>query len=239
MAALAVAVVLGAVVVPVASSAAVAATTGARVPLVVCPTTFGIAPAPAPVSQPASLSLPLTASLARKVALYADNQASMRLLAPRGWDCTAQFGTDGSGGVQVYPPTQPPPSGASSFPSLREAVLGLETSACVGCTDGQACPLFSQAASAYHHDFMLRCPLTRPPRESVHRVTATVFGFTDPPGVRGDGLPSGGRYTAYGVMTYSPRSSQGSWLATCTLPPTDRAVCLAGVSLFARWYGRD
>jgi len=209
------------------------------VPVVVCPTTFGIIPSPQEVPQPMSSTVPIAASLARRVALYGDDQASMRLLAPRGWHCTAEFGADGSGGVQVYPPTQPPPSGASSFPSLPEAVLGLQTSVCVGCTQGQACPLFTQAATAYHRDFMLRCPLTRPARETVHRVGPTVVGFTDPPGVRGDGLPSGGRYTAYGVMTYSPEAEHGSWLATCTLPPADRAVCAAGLGLFARWYARD
>jgi len=231
---LAVALTLGAEV-PADGPAGAAA--ASRVPVVVCPTTFGITPSPGAVPQATSATLPIAASLAARVALYVDNQASMRLLAPRGWHCAAQFGADGSGGVQVYPPGQPPPSGASSFPTLREAVLGLQTSVCVGCTEGQACPLFTQAAAAYHRDFMATCPLTRPAREAVHRLGATVVGFTDPPGVRGDGLPSGGRYTAYGVMTYSPKARRGSWLATCTLPAADRAVCAAGLGLFAGWYG--
>jgi len=230
---LAVALAVGAAVTAVGPAAAA---TAPRVPVVVCPTTFGITPSPRSVPQASTATLPIAASLATRVALYADNQASMRLLAPRGWRCMAQFGADGSGGVQVYPPAQAPPSGASSFPTLREAVLGLQTSVCVGCTEGQACPLFTQAASAYHRDFMASCPLTRPAREAVHRLGANEVGFTDPPGVRGDGLPSGGRYTAYGVMTYSPKARRGSWLATCTLPPADRAVCAAGLGLFARWY---
>ncbi len=236
--ALAVAVGLAVALVPAAGGPAMATTTGSRVPVVVCPTTFGMTPAPAPVSQPASVTVGIAPSLAATVALYVDNQGSMRLLGPRAWRCAAQFGADGSGGVQVYPPNQAPPSGPSSFPSLRQAVLGLQTSACLGCTLGQACPLFAAAAAAYHRDFMARCPLTRPARESVRAIGATVVGFTDPPGVRGDGIPSGGRYTAYGVLTYNPGAAQGSWLATCALPASERAVCAAGLALFARRYGR-
>src|SRR6516225_9063931 len=112
------------------------------VPVVVCRTTFGITPPPAPKTQPTSLTLTVPGGTGAELAIYTDDQGRMRLLAPRSWSCSAMYGADGSGGITVYPTGESVPSdwGAGwkiSATSPVQAVIGSQTSACFGCTVGQ------------------------------------------------------------------------------------------------------
>lgn len=166
----------------------------------------------------------------------------MRLLAPRGWTCQALYGADGSGGVAVYPAGQalPPGWGAGwklSPSSTVRAVIGMETSACAGCTQAQACPLFAAAAKDYTNGFGRPCPQTRPEAETSTHLGAGVMAFEDPPGVAGDGVPSGGRNPAHGVMTYYSDNPSGSWLETCTLTAGEKDLCTATLDYFVASYG--
>jgi hypothetical protein len=220
------------------------ATESVSLPVVVCPTTFGISPPPAPVLLPGSMKVTIPGSQASQLAVYRDNQGTMELLAPRGWVCAAGYGADGSGGVAVYPVGQSlPASWAAGWKlspsSTVSAIVGVETSACQGCTNGQACPLFTSAASAFLTQLGHTCPDVRPPSETVHQIGAGVVGFQDPPGVSGDGLPSGGQGPANGVMTYYPGNPNGSWLETCTLPSSQKDVCTAALNQFLAGYGHD
>lgn len=174
------------------------------------------------------------------LAIYTDDQGIMRLLGPRGWQCSATYGMDGSGGVSVFPPGTLAPESQSFIPSTSEAIIGSETSACVGCRYGQACPLFSAAASAELNTFGMPCARARPADEIVKTISPGVSEFTDPPDVAGDGNPSGGPYYAEGVMTYylPSRTETGSWMDTCTLPVRYRAICGAAIQLFVKSYGR-
>jgi hypothetical protein len=136
-----------------------------------------------------------------------------------------------------------PPGGATwtagwtlSPGSPDEAIVGLETSACQGCTNGQACPLFTAAASAFLNQIGHMCPDVRPPSESVYPISSGVVGFQDPPGVSGEGRPSGGQNPANGVMTYYPGNPQGSWLDTCTLPTGEKDRCTAALNVFVTGY---
>lgn len=122
--------------------------------------------------------------------------------------------------------------------SAAAAIAGLESSACYTCTLAQACRLFLSAAKTLR-GYLGRqtCP-ARPAAERVTPIGAGIIGFEDPPGVDGDGLPSGGQYPASGVMTYHPRADAGSWLVTCTLPGRDKAECTAVLNIFVSWYGQ-
>lgn len=220
---------------------AVPVSEASTLPIVVCPTSFGIAPPP-PVSLPATMVVKVPTPTAAHLAVYSDNQGIMKLLAPRGWVCTARYGADGSGGVAVSPSGESIPSswGAGwTLPasSPDTAIIGIETSACAGCTLGQACPLFSAAATAFQNQFGRSCPKIRPASEDVDQITSGVAGFADPPGVAGDGIPSGGQYPANGVMTYYPHNDSGSYLDTCTLPSSQRQLCTAVLDTFIAWYG--
>jgi serine/threonine protein kinase len=201
----------------------------ASLPVVSCPTSLGIDhPAvPLPRSRPVKVPKVLAAGLS----VYGDNQGVMEVLGPRGWSCTAAIGADGSGGVTVYPP--------GAGPSSPVAIDGSQTSACVGCTLGQACTLFPSAAKAYRSQFGQACPTRPPAAETVVPIAAGIVAFQDPPGVKGDGQPSGGQYQASGVMTYPPSAQDdGSWLETCTMPPSEKNICTAVLNTFVSWYGR-
>jgi hypothetical protein len=154
----------------------------------------------------------------------------MEILGPKGWSCTATFYADASDRVTIYPP--------GAGPSSPAAIAGYETSACVGCTLGQACPLFANAAAAYQTGFGQPCPSRPPAAETVTTIAAGIVTFEDPPGVKGDGHPSGGRYPADGVMTYHPSGQDGSWLETCTLPASEKNICTTALSTFISWYGQ-
>jgi hypothetical protein len=211
-----------------------------ELPVVSCPTTYGVKPPP-PAARPAARRVAVPAAMAARLAVYTDRQGTMELVAPRGWSCTAMYGADGSGGIAVYPHGQKLPKSWTydwSLPrtSAISAVIGLETSACYGCTLGQACRLFPAAATALR-GMGEGCP-ARPAAEKVTTAGAGIAGFADPPGTHGDGVPSGGLYPAHGVMTYHPRSADGSWLETCTLPSSDAAECTAILASYTSWYGQ-
>lgn len=188
-----------------------------------------------PKALPTSLTLSLPAGIGTELAVYSDDQGYMMLLAPRGWSCSAGYGADGSGGVAVFPAGERVPAKVPADSAVEE-VTGGETSACSGCTLGQACVLFATAASEFTKYFGRSCPTSRPPAETVAQLTAGLVAFADPPGVSGDGEPSGGLYPANGVMTYNPKSPDGSWTVTCTMPVSVKGVCTAILDYFVHAY---
>jgi hypothetical protein len=184
-----------------------------------------------PVSLPRSRPVAVPQTLAGALSLYADTQGIMEILGPKGWSCTAFYGADGSGGITITP--------AGAGPSSPAVIAGSETSACVGCTLGQACPLFANAAAAYLADFGQPCPSRPPVAETVVAIATGIVTFEDPPGVKGDGRPSGGQYPAHGVMTYHPSAQDyGSWQETCALPASEMNICTAALDTFISWYGQ-
>jgi hypothetical protein len=86
----------------------------------------------------------------------------------------------------------------------------------------------------------LSCSFTKPAEEQSTQLSSTVVEFEDPPGVAGDGDPSGGPYPANGVMVYGPGSAMdGSWTETCTLPASEHAICTLSLNEFASLYKND
>ncbi len=78
------------------------ATESAVLPLVACPTTYGVSPTSTD-EIPSTVAESVPTDLAGAHAVYTDGQGSMKVLGPTGWSCAANYGADGSGGVQVYP----------------------------------------------------------------------------------------------------------------------------------------
>jgi len=156
------------------------ASASASIPLVICPTTFGIPSPPAPVRQPARVTVDPPPAAASDLAACSDDLGQMRLIAPRGWACAALYGADGRGGVALYPTGQALPSSwwrdhwRASVGSTVAAVVGTETSACLGCSLDQACPLFSAAVSLAREDG-ISC-LRGFPRLLRHPVTVPALG---------------------------------------------------------------
>jgi serine/threonine protein kinase len=212
----------------------------ASLPVVACPTSYGVEPAPAPKSLPSALNATIPKDLANQLSVYADEAGLMDVLAPKDWDCTASFGADGSSLETVTPTGVVLPDDSNSLPagSTDEAVVSTQNGGCQGCADYQACPYFSAAAQ----DLGSPCTTTPPSTESIVPISATVVSFSDPPDTTGGGNPSGGEYPANAVMTYvtDPPGSDGhyvtSWLETCTLPYGQQALCTAVLNDFVARY---
>jgi hypothetical protein len=219
-------------------SAITGATLQARLPVVSCQTSFGVSLPPSP-PLPSSIALEIPSDFEGQLAIYSDKTGAMKLVGPMGWECSALIGADGSSVVKLYPSGEEPPSNAPFTEQEQQAIVGSQTSACVGCRETQACPLFSAAAADYLNNYQMNCPETRPQAESVDDLSPGVVAFEDPPGVAGDGAPSGGPYPANGVMTYYSGDDHGSWLETCTLPTSEHGLCTVALDTFVSWYGSD
>lgn len=210
----------------------------ADLPLVTCPTTYGSTQTTSPPVLPQSMQVAVPKNLASQLAVYSDDGGGMKLVAPQGWVCSASYGADGSGGVTVYPSggsdvlSQAGPSPGDQF------VMGSETSACAGCREGQACPLFSTAAADYENDYQMTC--SRPPStESISPLSAGVVAYLVPPGTIGTGVTSPSNYPSNGIMTYYSGNLNGSWTDSCTLPSSEMSVCTVALNRFVDWYGNN
>jgi hypothetical protein len=211
-----------------------------RLPLNVCKTSVGDA-SEVPVGLPSTIHVKIPSESSGTLAFYTDDEGLIGVLAPTGWNCVAAIGADGTSYVNVAPLGQSnPTSNALGAGATTEAITAAQTSACTGCRVSLACPLFQLSANDAAYEKSQPCPLTRPTSETTTTVNADVVEFTDPPGVHGDGAPSGGAYAAMGVMTYyGDRNSDGSWTETCLLPPSDTSLCRAIVGNFKSRYGNE
>jgi hypothetical protein len=192
-----------------------------------CPTTFGIAGATMPpisATQTATLSADVTAL----VTFYGNG--TLTLLGPKGWQCQAAIGADGSGYMFITPPGRPAPS--ASPPPDGQAVTMWTGGACVACVASIACGLFPEAGSlATQPGFS--CPTRPVGGEQVTRPKPRSAVFSDPPGVAGAGEPSGGRYRAFGFLVFDPGTAAGgtgrtvpsALKVTCTLPDAMAQIC--------------
>ncbi len=225
--------------------------TPVAVPVVVCPTGYGSSPPPT-ANLASAITETIPEALVGKVAIYVDAGGVMKLLGPSNWSCVGGYGADGVGGIWLYPPGASAPSvieamqacesdvpGCNLWASNYQAFIGHETSACLFCALSQACELFSAAANANNIAYpQAPCP-PKPAGETSTVLGATEVEFVDPPGVKGNGVPSGGDYLATGVMTYVPHSPAGSWMETCTVPAALEVVCNASLNLFALSYYQE
>jgi serine/threonine protein kinase len=224
---------------PSGSASAAGANVTADLPVVSCPTSLGAGSAVTPVELPLTEPVTVPAGIASDLAVYADQQDHMELVGPRDWSCTASYGADGNGGVEIYPPGETVPETKLPAGSTIAAIIGREVPACYTCALTQACPLFTVAAAQLSSALGQQCP-ARPAAESVTPDSSGVVSFDDPPGINGDGTPSGGKYQADGVMTFHQGGAgASSWLETCTLPDSDSAACTAALNDFITKYGKQ
>lgn len=224
-------------VIPATSTAPPADLSPVSFQLFVCSTSHGVQ-GMTPANLPATVTKMVPASYATGLVAYADDEGTMEVLAPRGWGCLATIGADGSGTLQVAPLNQSVYTGALSSGSTAQEVSASETSACVGCAESQACPLFATAAKDYRNNYQSACPTVAPTTESIQFLSTHIVSFSDPPNVSGDASPSGGAYQSRGVMTYDSSNQNGSYMETCVLPPAGRSLCSASLSSFAASYGQ-
>jgi hypothetical protein len=218
-----------------------AAAAPGRIPVVGCPARYGLEGRP-PTHFPATESALLPPALDSKLAYYSDQARSVRpILGPRGWSCVVAVGADESVSIQIYPPG----GSASGF----QGVDARDDAPCVGCMFGDACPMIPHAAAELRYP-AIPCQSALSTRETVTWVVGSraysragddVVSVTDPPGVKGYGIPSGGPFYARGLVlfTWSPGANSNVSVINCALPTEDSMLCAAILNVFRQqnWTG--
>jgi hypothetical protein len=178
------------------------------VPIVACATSYGDTEIQQP--QPASVTMTLPPQLAARVAVFATNNE--RLLAPRGFTCTAEVGANGTSLLTV-----------ASF-DQSASVIAENGALSYGYVLEIACPLFAEAATLDKQQFDQSC--AKPPvGEVITPEGTTVMRFEDPPGLAGTGTQSGGSSSAIGAIWFVAGPPPMAAKSTCLLPTEDRDIC--------------
>jgi hypothetical protein len=203
-------------------SIAAPAQAAVRVAVRPCATTYG-----AGGKHPARAThatLAVGATTATQLSAFAGGGTPV-VLGPRGYVCTALVGADGGVHVRLAPR-----GAATSGPTVDVEVEG----SCVGCIATLACGLFPRAAK----DTGFTCYTPRPTAERVARLLPNVRAFSDPPGVKGSGVPSGGALRATGAIVYVPDRATFAARVTCALPTSRAALCQSVIADFLARVGR-
>jgi len=232
------------------TSTTAAATASLALPVVECPSHYGAGPAP-PSKYPSTIAVSLPAAVSAQLSYYSDSTRSvLPILAPRGWNCSAGIGADGGVSVDVFPSDTFNNDPSSFKRSDAQGVLVDAIPGCQSCISGMACPLVPAAVEG-SLSLYSPCPSRRPQAEEVQWAigspntpasdyTYDLVYFTDPPGVAGDGDPSGGPFTARGVLLFTngPDISTSAPLETCTLSTHLAGLCTPILNDFSIREGR-
>jgi hypothetical protein len=201
------------------------------VPVMSCPATLGAQGQPAP-TVPGGIEANPPAG-GDQLRFYSDGFVT--LLAPSGWSCSGVEAADGGQSLSVYPAGQPDPLTARQPPAGATGVTAILDYTGHGPGAQLVCALFPGTRAARLAAVTGGCA-RRPGREQVHRPSAAVATFVDPPGVRGSGEPSGGGARAVGAARYPHGRREPSSVnvakVTCTLSASATALCPAVVSDF-------
>jgi hypothetical protein len=213
-------------------SAALAAASVVGVPVVSCRAELG-APGAAPPRSPAKLAIAVDARDSNRVRFYSDGFVTV--LAPKGWSCAGLEAADGSQSLSVFPAGQPDPAKGEPLPTRAAGVTALLDYTGHGPGAELVCGLFPGTQAATFAGETGGCPPV-PSREQVTRPTADVATFFDPAGVRGSGVPSGGKNAAVGVVRFPQLTPEPGSVnvakTTCTAPASLSSVCALVVADF-------
>ncbi len=217
-------------------------TEAVSLPVKECPTTQGIQ-STSSSAVPPTITVSLPSSLAKSVAYYSDSTRSIApIMAPAGWSCSVMEAVDGGITLSVFPHSETATfarqtSSPQPFATSKAiAVVADSGGACQGCVLDIACPLISYVGTQTGET--TPCPNTQPTGEVVKwlngsptmgsaSVANDTVSFEDPPGVAGEGVPSGGPYPANGVFRYSYAGDGSASVVTCTLPASQHDLCKA------------
>jgi hypothetical protein len=212
-----------------ASARAAEAATTVGVPVVRCPTSFGVAPSRTSVPRTLVLrDVPLSTA-----GLVAYTNTSGFLLGPPHVRCAGVVGVDGNATIQIWPKGQAKPGPLGAGASLSLSVIP----ACVGCKALATCHYFP-TFRRYLRQVELNCRPEPPPGERLRYLTKRLVAFVDSPFVKGAGWPSGAGLRATGLVGIEPGASQVVFTSSCTLPAMQRDVCVDSAAAERGLYGR-
>jgi hypothetical protein len=197
-------------------------TTSSVLPVVSCPTTYGVDLNTKPFVPH---QLP-TSTIVGGLSFYSNGR--LTVLGPAGWVCSALVAADGGQSLDVYPAGEPDLSTGEVSPGTPVVqVVGEWTGHGPGAQ--LICPLFPASAAVTFLNGAPPCP-TIPSGERIIRSTDDVVRFEDPAGLRGSGAGSGGPLVSRGAAVYpqmNPEPAGGVTVAilSCTLPPAQAGLC--------------
>jgi len=150
------------------------------------------------------------------------------LVAPNTWTCSGFRAEDGGSIFTAVPhgESAPPISSGMAFdqPATSRIVVFAEVANQSGIWS-ITCALFP----SQRHEYPGRCPYPVSRRESDARDGSDVVEFSDPPGVKGSGQPSGGAEPSVGAVVFRHSSTAK---ITCVLPASEGDVCRVAVGTF-------
>ncbi len=167
--------------------------------------------------------------------LYGDQANYGLTLGPIGWSCSASSSSDGIW-IQIYPPSEHWSAGSVRLIHGAAITMNLD-GGCYECRLSMVCPYFSGArrdwAASYYvpgkADSSVAANCSGRQGELVTRLRPDLAQFTDPPGVSGGGLPSGGLNPSVGLMYFGPYPDA---MLSCTLPVAQSGLCAP----ILRWF---
>jgi hypothetical protein len=210
-----------------ATRAAAATSSSGVVPVVRCPTVFAI-PSEAR-KPPASVVVLHDPSSTHGLVAYTNTE--LFLIGPAGMQCSGFLAVDGGTNLFVWPRG----AGKPTQHSHSRALSLMVDPACASCRAEDGCPFFPKFAAS----LSFPCANGRPPEgEGVYALSADATTFEDPPGVAGDGWPSGGPDPANGIVGVNPSQDSSVYRATCTLPQSEHSICTVSLNdVFDRYGG--
>ena len=207
---------------PTASTAPAGGVAVAVLPVVPCPTTYGVQPNATPF---VAHQLP-AATAASGLSFYSNGR--LTVLGPAGWACSALVAADGGQRLDVYQPGQPDLSTHQAPPGT--AVIQVDADYTGHGPGAQLiCPLFPNSPAATFLSPSLPCP-AHASREHLTRLSDDVVSFEDPAGVIGAGAGSGGSLNSVGAAVYpqmnpEPEGGVTVDVLSCTLPSRNSDDC--------------
>ena len=194
-------------------------------PVALCPTRFGFPPGK--ISVPTKIAV--RGSPRSTAGMVAYTNTEEYLIGPAHMACAGEAGEDGNGEIFIWPRGKRKPGQHS-----HEAGLTLTFSpACAICRAELACPFFRSFAARLRFP----CSTGVPAGEVVTRLAAHAVLFEDPPRVAGDGWPSGGRYSADGIVGINGGQYGEVYRSTCTLPARENRICVVSLDDVRNRYG--
>jgi hypothetical protein len=211
------------------ASAAAKAAAAVTVPVVRCPTSFGVAPGRS--SVPHAVHLRDVPSSTAGLVAYANT--SGYLIGPRRFRCAGVIGADANSTIQLWPSGQARPGPHSAGAGLALSVIP----ACLGCKALATCHYFL-TFRRYLGRVALNCRPEPPPGERLRYLAKRLVAFVDPPFVKGAGWPSGSGLQSNGLVGIEPGAGQVVFTSSCTLPAAQRAVCVDSAAAERSLYSR-
>jgi hypothetical protein len=208
--------------------------TTTTLPVVVCPTEYGVPPSSSDPHAPTSLTIESPSFEQPRLSGYSDLRGFLPIVGPAGWNCKAIEATDEGQGVGVTPPGVAPRDswgvGGTVTQPPTDGVFATLIPTCAGCVYDEICGIVPRADADFPDFARARLCNAQPAGRQVTPMGNNRYAIDDPAGTLGP-------HVAHSVLVYRPRTTatDASVLReTCILPTSQRNVCDTLLDEFVR-----